>query len=87
MGGEICTGTACIATAEDIIRKTATFANETSNIVDDIVETLWFGQTNENGLSSEIVLTSTLPGGFIVPVVDTEDKDSYTQLITLRGVS
>ena len=33
------------------------------------------------------MLTSTLPGGFIVPVVDTEDKDAYTHLITLRGVS
>lgn len=85
LGGNVCTGEACIATAEDIIRKTASFANETSNIIDDIVETLWFGQTNENGLSSEIVLTSALPGGFIVPVVDTEDKDSYSQLITLRG--
>jgi len=85
LGGDVCKEVECIANAEDVIRKTAIFANETSNIVDDIVETLWFGQTSENGLSSEIVLTSTLPGGFIVPVVDTEDKDAYTHLITLRG--
>jgi len=82
LGGDVCEGVACIETAEDIIRKTSKFSNQT---IDAITETLWSGQTNENGLSSEIVLTSTLPGGFIVPVVDTEDAAKYGELITLRG--
>merc|ERR1712227_638587 len=85
IGGDVCTGVACIAKAKEVIDKTANFSNAT--IVDDIVETLWFGQTDENGLTSEAVLAATLPGGFIVPVVATDDADakSYKSLIDLRG--